>query len=681
MRNLYKLLSILSIIIVTTCEDRSDNFGSVKVSITTNQSGGPNNRITEALSSDITKVTISISSVDPVNIDVTPGQTITETIDGVVVGEQTVKIDLKNSSGTILYTQTRTVNVTAGQTSSPSFPANDFDVENVVIVVSSPNGDENWEPGSTHDITWTTSHSSEDISIALYKSGSVVETLSSDESNDGSYSWTISSELEEGTDYRVRISSISDGSVFDESDGDFSLTASPSIMVTSPNGGEDWEPGSTHDIMWSSVNVSGNVKIELYKSGSVVEILSSDESNDGSYSWTISSELEEGTNYQVRISSISDSGVYDESDGDFTLSRLLWSYVYDYAGVTDWGNSVIEVSDGYWTTGVWDEQMRLFKTNFAGNLITEIEFDDYGYSYFAYGNQILEADDGSLYLIGGGYSSGIDEYAILVVKTDDFGTEIWRQYLGIDSWGYGGLINDNSEIIIYGEEDGNAVVYSLSQDGTNFDVVAFDDNMDRAKGIVKVDGGGYYIAFSKDYETKILKTNDNFVGETEVNIAGYCRSLSLANDGTLLTTLQTSENEHTYMKFDPLTGQTIWSGTVAGLYSGFQAGDSYYFVGHSDDGMSLFLRLNENGDIITTRSFGPGILSGYAVTSDGGLIFTGTTSDWNDEQSDTPLYKTNLDGELGDAFNLVHGPGHIFSIGINKDFNLAPVQMDQKQSD
>ena len=681
MRNLYKLLSILSIIIVTTCEDRSDNFGSVKVSITTNQSGGPNNRITEALSSDITKVTISISSVDPVNIDVTPGQTITETIDGVVVGEQTVKIDLKNSSGTILYTQTRTVNVTAGQTSSPSFPASDFDVENVVIVVSSPNGDENWEPGSTHDITWTTSHSSEDISIALYKSGSVVETLSSDESNDGSYSWTISSELEEGTDYRVRISSISDESVFDESDGDFSLTASPSIMVTSPNGGEDWEPGSTHDIMWSSVNVSGNVKIELYKSGSVVEILSSDESNDGSYSWTISSELEEGTDYRVRISSISDESVYDESDGDFTLSRLLWSYVYDYAGVTDWGNSVIEVSDGYWTTGVWDEQMRLFKTNFAGNLITEIEFDDYGYSYFAYGNQILEADDGSLYLIGGGYSSDIDEYAILVVKTDDFGTEIWRQYLGIDSWGYGGLINDNGEIIIYGEEDGNAVVYSLSQDGTNFDVVAFDDNMDRAKGIVKVDGGGYYIAFSKDYETKILKTNDNFVGETEVNITGYCRSLSLASDGNLLTTLQTSENEHTYMKIDPLTGQTIWSGTAAGLYSGFQAGDSYYFVGHSDDGMSLFLRLNENGEVITTRSFGPGILSGYAVTSDGGLIFTGTTSDWNDEQSDTPLYKTNLDGELGDTFNLVHGPGHIFSISINKDFNLAPVQMDQKHSD
>ena len=369
-------------------------------------------------------------------------------------------------------------------------------------------------------------------------------------------------------------------------------------------------------------------------------------------------------------------GLESESAIGVALYTRLWSDIYDWNGLSDWGNSVIEVSDGYWTLGVGDEHMRLFKTDLAGNLSTSTEFG------FGYGNQILEADDGSLYLIGGGYDSDIGEYAMLVIKTDAAGTELWRQYLGVNSWGYGGLLDDNGKIIIYGEEDGNTVVYTLSQDGTNFDVVvAFDHNMDRAKGMVKVDGGGYYIAFSKDYETIILGTDENFVWETEANIAGYCRSLSLAGDGTLLATLQTSDSEHTYMKFYPQTGQTIWSGTAAGLYSGFQAGDSYYFVGHDDDGMSLFFRLNENGDIITSSSFGSGILSGYTVTSDGGLIFTGTTSYWNDEQSDTPLYKTNLDGELGNTFNLAHGSGHVFSIGINKDFNMAPVQMDQKQSD
>jgi len=369
-------------------------------------------------------------------------------------------------------------------------------------------------------------------------------------------------------------------------------------------------------------------------------------------------------------------GLESESAIGVALYTQLWSDIYDWNGVSDWGNSVIEVSDGYWTLGVGDERMRLFKTDLAGNLSTSTEFG------FGYGNQILEADDGSLYLIGGGYDSDIGEYAMLVIKTDAAGTELWRQYLGVNSWGYGGLLDDNGKIIIYGEEDGNTVVYTLSQDGMNFDVVvAFDHNMDRAKGMVKVDGGGYYIAFSKDYETIILGTDENFVWETEANIAGYCRSLSLAGDGTLLATLQTSDSEHAYMKFYPQTGQIIWSGTAAGLYSGFQAGDSYYFIGHDDDGMSLFLRLNENGDIITSSSFGSGILSGYTVTTDGGLIFTGTTSYWNDEHSDTPLYKTNLGGELGNTFSLAHGPGHVFSTGINKDFNMAPVQMNQKQSD
>ena len=583
MRNRYKLLIIWSILLVATCEDKKNNFGSIEVVITLNQGESQSNRVTETFSSEITKVTISISSVDPVDIDVTPGQIITETIDGVVVGEQTVIIDLKNSSGTILYTQTQTVNVTAGQTSAPTFQEDDFNAENVVIVLSSPNG------------------------------------------------------------------------------------------------GEDWELGTTYDITWSSDNDNGSVKIELYKSGSIDDTLSADEPNDGSYSWTISSELETGTDYRIRISSISDGSIFDESDGDFSLSRLLWSYVYDYAGVSDWGNSVIEVSDGYWTTGVRDGFMRLFKTDLAGNLNAEINFTSYGMGYFGYSNQVLEAYDGSLILIGGGYSGG--EYAMLVVKTDEFGTEIWRHYSSFESWGYGGLLNDNGEIIIYGEEMGHAVVWALSLDGTNFNVVAFDDNMDRAKGIVKVDGGGYYIAFSKDYETKILKTNDNFAGETEVNITGYCRSISLASDGTLLTTLQTSENEHTYMKIDPLTGQTMWAGTAAGLYSGFQVGDSYYFVGHSDDGMSLFLRLDDGGNVITSSSFGSGILSGYAVTSDGGLIFTGTTSYWNDEQSNTPLYKTNRNGESGNTFNLANSPGPVFSMDINEDSNLAPIQINLKQSD
>ena len=56
-----------------------------------------NSILNKSLSGDITSITITISGVDPVNVDVSSGETVSKTIDGVPVGQQTVKIDLKDS--------------------------------------------------------------------------------------------------------------------------------------------------------------------------------------------------------------------------------------------------------------------------------------------------------------------------------------------------------------------------------------------------------------------------------------------------------------------------------------------------------------------------------------------------------------------------------------------------------
>ncbi|HHE38928.1 MAG TPA: hypothetical protein ENL20_10205, partial [Candidatus Cloacimonetes bacterium] len=61
----------------------------------------------------------------------------------------------------------------------------------------------------------------------------------------------------------------------------------PEITVTSPNGGEDWELDSTHNITWTSSNTSGNVKIELYDNGSFYNTIISSTTDDGTYSWNI----------------------------------------------------------------------------------------------------------------------------------------------------------------------------------------------------------------------------------------------------------------------------------------------------------------------------------------------------------------------------------------------------------
>ena len=332
---LHLYLLLFSLTFILTCEDKitdSSKFGAVHVKIVFNNEN--NSVLNKSLSDDITSITITIPGVDPVNVYVSSGETVSKTIDGVPVGQQTVKIDLKNSAGTIVYTQTKTVQVAAGETSSPSFSAGGFTPENVSITVTSPSGGETWQSGTTHDITWNSSHSDLNIKIELYQGGSVYQTISSSQTNDGSYSWAIPSSYVAGTDYKVRISFVSDANVYDESDGNFTLVALPSITVTNPNGGEEWVLGSTYDITWTSTNVTGNIKIMLYAGGNIYQTISSSESNDGSYSW--STVADAGSNYKVRIASVADATVYDESDGNFTLSVPIdltgvWSITWDWS--------------------------------------------------------------------------------------------------------------------------------------------------------------------------------------------------------------------------------------------------------------------------------------------------------------------------------------------------------------
>ena len=110
--------------------------------------------------------------------------------------------------------------------------------------------------------------------------------------------------------------------------GTFSITMSgteaPTITVTSPNGREDWQVGTTHPIQWSYTgNIGSDVTIEILNDGSVVQTFTSIPiGNDGigTFDWTAPSTLILGTGYQVRITSMSNSAYVDTSDEPFVVS-------------------------------------------------------------------------------------------------------------------------------------------------------------------------------------------------------------------------------------------------------------------------------------------------------------------------------------------------------------------------
>lgn len=96
------------------------------------------------------------------------------------------------------------------------------------FTVVSPNGGENWKTGSSHAILWTyTGNPGSKVKIELLKSGLLNRTITTKASlgsgGSGTYNWKISPSQPVGTDYRIRITSITNGSATDTSDGNFSI--------------------------------------------------------------------------------------------------------------------------------------------------------------------------------------------------------------------------------------------------------------------------------------------------------------------------------------------------------------------------------------------------------------------------------------------------------------------------
>lgn len=103
--------------------------------------------------------------------------------------------------------------------------------------------------------------------------------------------------------------------------------ADPKITVTAPNTSVAWRAGTPHVIKWRHVgDVGSSVKIVLLKGGVVDRTIGSapvGPVGGGSYIWTIPSGLPAANNYKIRIRSISNGLIRDESDTPFVITNAV----------------------------------------------------------------------------------------------------------------------------------------------------------------------------------------------------------------------------------------------------------------------------------------------------------------------------------------------------------------------
>ena len=219
------------------------------------------------------------------------------------------------------------------------------------INIISPNGGEIWQAGTTETIIWTADHL-ENVTVDLYKGGVFHSVLITTAASDTSQLWAIPFEMESGSDYGVKITSVDVPGVSDFSDSNFTIVGN-NITVISPNGGELWKAGTVYSINWTS-NFAENVKIELYKGGVFNLMVASSTSNDGTFNWgNMPYEQEGGTDYQIKITSINDPNIFDMSDNNFTI---IENYI---TILTPQGGDTWIIGESYFIT--WDD-------NIAGNI-------------------------------------------------------------------------------------------------------------------------------------------------------------------------------------------------------------------------------------------------------------------------------------------------------------------------
>jgi hypothetical protein len=122
------------------------------------------------------------------------------------------------------------------------------------VAVTSPAGGATWQAGINHAVTWTSTGSTKDSVIAT--DGASYTLLAVQTPPIGhSVSWTVAGTP--GANWRVKVFALSGdtlGGVTAQSPV-FNVVAAPTgVTMTAPNGGEVWEIGSHHSILWTSTD-------------------------------------------------------------------------------------------------------------------------------------------------------------------------------------------------------------------------------------------------------------------------------------------------------------------------------------------------------------------------------------------------------------------------------------------
>ena len=530
------------------------------------------------------------------------------------------------------------------------------------ITVTAPNGGEQWQQGTINPITWTYTGNPGNVKIEVLKTGKVISTLATSVANSGTYSWNIPLTQTAGTDYRVKVSSVTDTTVTGQSAADFAITAAPkpTITITTPNGSEIWQRGIAHTITWTSTSVTGNVKIELYKGGTLDSAIAASVANNGTYSWTIPATQTAGTNYKVKIISVTTTTVTSQSANDFAISVAaplsawpMFRHNSQHTGVSPFNGPVAPQKLWEYSAGANIQSSPVISadgTTYFGsddNKLYAVKADGTLKWTFTTGNTIINtpaiATDGTVYI------NSNDKY-IYAVNPD--GTEKWKYLLNTIARS-SPMLGPDGTIYIGGYD---FRLYALNADGTlkwKFNTGGIVD----ATAAMSPDGTAYI----GSTDTKLYALNADGTQKWVYTSGGAIySSAAVAKDGTIYVGSNDNKlyalNTDGSLKWTFVTGNAINSPAIGA--------DGTIYIGSND---KKIYAVNPDGtqkwSYLTGGTFG---YSSIAIGADG-IIYAGC--------GDNKAYALNTDGTL--LWTYLTG-GSVNSPSIGADGKLYLCSADKK---
>ena len=213
-----------------------------------------------------------------------------------------------------------------------------------IVTVEQPNGGEYWTPGSTNLISWTKNFV-QNVKVELIKADTVYSVLDANASGN-SIAWKVSDTIPFAYDYKMKVLSTYDSTIWDESDTTFSITNAPpggKITVNQPVGGETWYQGDSYLISWSGnlAKLNGDnydILLAHYDASNVLNFVDTIAKNvqPSEYTWTIPSNQEQGAHYRIKITGYILTGVADSSANYFSI--LAKSKVSPESSITAYPN-------------------------------------------------------------------------------------------------------------------------------------------------------------------------------------------------------------------------------------------------------------------------------------------------------------------------------------------------------